>query len=77
MSAGSRTNPGGYASAPESLEQFEIDDSRSPAEVASFLRGQGYEPVWKDWDSTYDGNAGHPPIRREDAKAQRPALSLI
>jgi 2-iminoacetate synthase len=57
MSAGSRTNPGGYASAPESLEQFEIDDGRSPAEVAAFLRSQGYEPVWKDWDSTYDGFA--------------------
>jgi 2-iminoacetate synthase len=57
MSAGSRTNPGGYASAPESLEQFAIDDARSPAEVAAFLRGQGYEPVWKDWDATYDGCA--------------------
>jgi 2-iminoacetate synthase len=58
MSAGSRTNPGGYASAPESLEQFEIDDGRSPAEVAAFLRSQAYEPVWKDWDATYDGSAG-------------------
>jgi 2-iminoacetate synthase len=58
MSAGSRTNPGGYASAPDSLEQFEIDDNRSPAEVAAFLRSQGYEPVWKDWDSTYDGFEG-------------------
>ena len=58
MSAGSRTNPGGYASAPESLEQFEIDDSRSPEEVAAFLRSQGYEPVWKDWDATYDGFSG-------------------
>jgi 2-iminoacetate synthase len=58
MSAGSRTNPGGYASAPESLEQFEVDDGRSPAEVAAFLRSQGYEPVWKDWDSTYDGFPG-------------------
>ena len=55
MSAGSKTNPGGYASAPDSLEQFAIDDERSPAEVAEFLRTQGYEPVWKDWDSTYDG----------------------
>ncbi|HEY0944289.1 MAG TPA: 2-iminoacetate synthase ThiH [Opitutaceae bacterium] len=58
MSAGSRTNPGGYASAPESLEQFAIDDDRLAAEVASFLRGQGYEPVWKDWDATYDGRVG-------------------
>jgi 2-iminoacetate synthase len=55
MSAGSRTNPGGYASAPESLEQFEIDDGRSPAQIADFLRSRGYEPVWKDWDPTYDG----------------------
>ena len=55
MSAGSRTNPGGYASEPESLEQFAIDDDSSPAEVAAYLRSQGYEPVWKDWDQTYDG----------------------
>ncbi len=55
MSAGSRTNPGGYTSAPDSLEQFAIDDERSPAEVAVFLRTHGYEAVWKDWDATYDG----------------------
>ena len=55
MSAGSRTNPGGYATAPDSLEQFEIDDPRSPAEVAAYLRAQGYDAVWKDWDPTYDG----------------------
>jgi 2-iminoacetate synthase len=55
MSAGSRTNPGGYAHRPDSLEQFTVDDTRSPAAVAAFLRSQGYEPVWKDWDGTYDG----------------------
>lgn len=55
MSAGSRTNPGGYTSAPESLEQFAVNDDRGPAEVAAFLRSKGYEPVWKDWDPTYDG----------------------
>jgi 2-iminoacetate synthase len=55
MSAGSRTNPGGYARGQASLEQFTIDDSRSPDAVATFLRAQGYEPVWKDWDGTYDG----------------------
>jgi 2-iminoacetate synthase len=76
ISAGSRTNPGGYASGPDSLEQFEIDDGRSPAEVAAFLRSQGYEPVWKDWDATYDGKADHPRKKRDDAKAQRSALSL-
>lgn len=65
MSAGSRTNPGGYSSAPDSLEQFEVDDSRSPGEVAEFLRSQGYEPVWKDWDPTFDGFAGGHPARRD------------
>ena len=55
MSAGSKTNPGGYANAEESLEQFAISDERSPEDVAAFLRENGYEPVWKDWDPTYDG----------------------
>jgi 2-iminoacetate synthase len=50
MSAGSRTNPGGYIVDPESLEQFEISDDRSPAAVAEMIRRQGYEAVWKDWD---------------------------
>lgn len=53
ISAGSKTNPGGYAAAPESLEQFEIHDERSPQEIASMIRKQGYEAVWKDWDRTY------------------------
>ena len=30
--------------------QFSIDDERTPAEVADLLRGQGFDPVWKDWD---------------------------
>ena len=57
LSAGSKTNPGGYVVDPQSLEQFEISDERSPAEVAAMLRAGGYEVVWKDWDSTYDGCA--------------------
>lgn len=52
MSAGSKTNPGGYAVAPQSLEQFEISDERSPAAIAAMIKAQGYEPVWKDWDQT-------------------------
>lgn len=58
MSAGSKTNPGGYTAAPDTLEQFEIDDDRSPDDIAAFLRGAGYTPVWKDWDATYDGVRG-------------------
>ena len=55
MSAGSKTNPGGYRVDPQSLEQFEISDERSPAEIATMLKANGYEAVWKDWDATYDG----------------------
>lgn len=51
MSAGSKTNPGGYVVDPQSLEQFEISDERSSAEIAAMVRSQGYEPVWKDWDN--------------------------
>ncbi|CAL1521211.1 2-iminoacetate synthase ThiH [Chitinophaga sp. MM2321] len=53
MSAGSKTNPGGYAVDQQSLEQFEISDERSAAAIAAMLRGQGYEPVWKDWDKVF------------------------
>lgn len=55
LSAGSKTNPGGYAVEPQSLEQFEISDERSPAEMVAVIRRQGYEPVWKDWDKTLMG----------------------
>lgn len=51
MSADSKTNPGGYANVEKSLEQFEISDERSGAAVAQVIAKQGYEPVWKDWDS--------------------------
>ena len=51
MSAGSKTNPGGYAVEPESLEQFEIDDSREPSKIVDVIKSRGYEAVWKDWDT--------------------------
>jgi len=50
MSAGSKTDPGGYAAEEEALEQFEISDERSPKEIANMIRKNGYEAVWKDWD---------------------------
>lgn len=53
MSAGSKTNPGGYAVDPESLEQFEIDDIRTPEEFIRVISQQGYEPVLKDWDKNF------------------------
>lgn len=78
MSAGARTEPGGYTGAggddlhltvkgrrvelterpPEAkaTEQFRIHDTRSAAEVAVMLRGQGLDPVWKDWDEALLAN---------------------
>jgi 2-iminoacetate synthase len=50
MSAGSHTEPGGYAECSEAEPQFEIADDRTPAEVAAALRVAGYDPVWKDWE---------------------------
>jgi len=49
MSAGSKTQPGGYANDDKSLEQFSIDDNRSVAQVAQMITNQGYQVVWKDW----------------------------
>ncbi len=49
MSAGSRTEPGGYHAFPQALEQFSVSDQRTPAEVEKALSTMGYEPVWKDW----------------------------
>jgi len=54
MSAGSKTEPGGYVSTPDALEQFEVSDSRTPMQVAQEIRDLGYEPVWKDWDKIFD-----------------------
>ena len=48
MSAGSHTEPGGYAEPSEAEPQFEVSDTRSPAEVAAALRAAGYDPVWMD-----------------------------
>ena len=53
LSAGSKTNPGGYSGHNEAIEQFEIDDNRSPAQVAAMIKQQGFEPVWKDWDVAF------------------------
>ena len=51
VSADSKTDPGGYANPNVNLEQFEIDDNRPTAEIVDVIRAQGYEPVFKDWDT--------------------------
>lgn len=51
MSAGSKTEPGGYAINSHALKQFEESDNRTPQEIAKKIKQAGYEAVWKDWDS--------------------------
>ena len=53
VSAGSKTSPGGYSQPTNAIEQFEIDDTRSPTQVAEMIRARGFEPVWKDWDRAF------------------------
>ncbi|VFP87345.1 2-iminoacetate synthase ThiH [Candidatus Erwinia haradaeae] len=50
ISAGSKTQPGGYTNNKAELEQFLPNDNRSPQEIAQILRLSGLQPVWKDWD---------------------------
>ena len=50
MSAGSKTDPGGYSLA-RAEEQFSIEDHRSVAEVARALDERGLEPVFTDWSN--------------------------
>jgi 2-iminoacetate synthase len=50
MSAGSKTEPGGYAQK-EALEQFSVNDNRSPMEMVDMISKKGYDVVWKDWDT--------------------------
>lgn len=55
MSAGSRTDPGGYTHATQAEAQFTVADERSPEAVCNVIRLKGYEPVWKDWDGAFLG----------------------
>ena len=50
LSAGSKTDPGGYAVYKKALEQFSVNDDRTPDDVLQTVKTKGYEVVWKDWD---------------------------
>ncbi len=54
MSAESKTEPGGYFSYPQTLEQFHVSDERKAVEVDAALRALGRIPVYKDWDLALD-----------------------
>ncbi|MDU0352932.1 2-iminoacetate synthase ThiH [Paraglaciecola aquimarina] len=51
MSAGSSTQPGGYAAATAELDQFEISDQRSVELIANMIANKGYQAIFKDWES--------------------------
>ena len=51
LSAGSKTDPGGYAVYKQELEQFSVNDDRDPIDVLHAVKSQGYEVIWKDWDA--------------------------
>lgn len=53
ISAGSKTNPGGYSGKRDSAEQFQIDDDRTPEQMARVIKNAGMEAVWKDWDAAF------------------------
>lgn len=65
ISAGSRTNPGGYSQSDRGSGQFEVCDRRSPQQVAAMLARHGLEPVWKDWDCAFLG------MDRPEARGRR------
>ncbi len=48
ISAGSRTEPGGY-SGYDSTEQFKIEDNRSISEIVEMLKKKQLDPVFTDW----------------------------
>ena len=50
VSAGSRTDPGGYTHPDKELEQFHINDDRDPKTMEAMIRKQGYDVIYKDWD---------------------------
>lgn len=52
-SAGSCTAPGGYGDPELAGEQFSIGDHRSLEDVKKMIRNHGYDPVRKDWDSSF------------------------
>ena len=72
MSAESKTEPGGYYTYPQALEQFHVSDERTAVEVEKALRKVGREPVWKDWDASFDLKTVG---KREQRKARLPLPS--
>lgn len=50
LSAGSKTDVGGYEGIDASTPQFDISDERSVEEIVKVIKQKGYQPVFKDWE---------------------------
>lgn len=50
MSAGSRTEVGGYQKENKTTGQFDISDRRSVKSVVNMIKKSGYQPVFKNWE---------------------------
>ena len=48
MSAGSSTQPGGYAKKREALAQFEINDTRPVEEIVKIIKSNHFDVIWQD-----------------------------
>ncbi|CAL1329059.1 2-iminoacetate synthase ThiH [Candidatus Providencia siddallii] len=53
ISAGSKTQPGGYSKLSAELEQFLPNDNRTALQMINVLIKKGLQPVWKDWDKYF------------------------
>lgn len=53
ISAGSSTEPGGYAHKGENLEQWTVNDDRTVDEVVSAMESSGFEAVFQNASTTF------------------------
>lgn len=53
ISAGSSTEPGGYAHKGENLEQWNVNDDRTVDEVVSAMESSGFEAVFQNASTTF------------------------
>ncbi len=55
VSAGAKTNPGGYSADCNSGTQFDVSDERSLDEIVKLINNNGYDVAFKDWDNNFLG----------------------
>ena len=53
VSAGAKTNPGGYSIGCDSGTQFDVSDERNVEEIVKLINDNLYDVAFKDWDSNF------------------------